>query len=164
MLDKEKIADATNRLDEIVIKSTFDESTQNALIYFTGNKDKLKYLLTAYKISDRYNILVDHLKNQFGDKINIHMLRPHIIKHGIWDIPRLTFINWAVPIILSLIIFCSLLYIVGLHFFSLLLSIIATFVLFVIIGALVECVNDSNVVFYRNSKEYRSLPKPKKML
>lgn len=158
MLDKEKIADATNRLDEIVIKSTFDESTQNALIYFTGNKDKLKYLLTAYKISDRYNILVGHLKNQFGDKINIHMLRPHIIKHGIWDVPRLTFINWAVPIILSLIIFCSLLYIVGL------LSIIATFVLFVMIGALVECVNDSNVVFYRNSKEYRSLPKPKKML
>jgi len=164
MLDKEKIADATNRLDEIVIKSTFDESTQNALIYFTGNKDKLKYLLTAYKISDRYNILVDHLKNQFGDKINIHMLRPHIIKHGIWDITRLTFINWAVPIILSPIIFCSLLYIVGIHFFSILLSLLATFLLFVMIGALVECVNDSNVVFYRNSKEYRSLPKPKKML
>ena len=107
---------------------------------------------------------LNHLKNQFGDKINIHMLRPHIIKHGIWDIPRLTFINWAVPIILSTIIFCSLLYIVGLHFFSLLLSILATFLLFVMIGALVEYVNDSNAVFYRNSKEYRSLPKPKKML
>lgn len=164
MLDKEKIADATNRLDKIVIKSTFDESTQNALIYFTGNKDKLKYLLTAYKISDRYDILVNHLKNQFGDNINVHMLRPHIIKFGIWDIPRLTFINWAVPIILSLIIFCSLLYIIGLHFFSILLSILGTFFLFIMIGALVECVNDSNVVFYRNSKEYRSLPKPKKML
>lgn len=51
MLDKEKIADATNRLDEIVIKSTFDESTQNALIYFTGNKNMIQYKLLYLQLS-----------------------------------------------------------------------------------------------------------------
>lgn len=79
-----KIKCANDKLDELFKSSTYDDNTQAAITYFVGNKDRLKYLLTAYKIKDRYSILLRHLNNQFAN-CNENMLKPILAKHGIHD-------------------------------------------------------------------------------
>lgn len=162
-IDKQKIADATSELDNILVAKTFDEPTQSALIYFTANKDKLKYLLTAYNIDDRHYVLLTHLKDQFG-KINVDMLRPALNKELILSVKILNFLNFFIP---TIIVFSIYLYIVLCTNISVEYKVflfIAQILPWLLLGLILENILTSKYVPYRIAKEYRSYARPEESL
>ena len=163
-IDKQKIADATSELDNILVAKTFDEPTQSALIYFTANKDKLKYLLTAYNIDDRHYVLLTHLKSQFG-KINVDMLRPALNKEWIWSVKILNFLNFIIPIISICPIYLYYILVntdtsINFKIIYFILQIIPIFLL----AGIIESIFSSKYVPYRIAKEYRGYARPEESL
>ena len=163
-IDKQKIADATIKLDNLLIDKTFDEPTQSALIYFTANKDKLKYLLTAYNIDDRHYVLLTHLKDQFG-KINVDMLRPALNKELILSVKILNFLNFIIPIIIicPIYLYYILVYTdtpISFKIIYFILQIIPIFLL----ASIIESIFGSKYVPYRIAKEYRGYARPEESL
>lgn len=160
---KDEINKANEKLNELFKVHTFDDATHDALIYFTGNKDKLKYLLLAYPINQRHVVLLDHLEKQFG-KINRHMLTPFLNKELIFKKKTVENIAFVCALVLTISSYAIIMFL----FYSGFVMATATlflhlFVLLFIWGGF-GTFTETHVRTYFLSSDYKSLAKPKQSL
>ena len=158
------VKSANDKLDELFKSSTYDDNTQAAITYFVGNKDRLKYLLTAYKIKERYRIIVNHLNTQFGN-CNENMLIPILANHGIhaqisdYWFNRIS-LFMVIPVYMVLLIY--LFQIIGptAVLVCVFLAIVTKIIICSIISIIVEC--SFKPLFMK--REYRKMGTPKSKL
>ncbi len=160
------IKEKTEAIKEIVklcgSSDTYEENTRNAVTYFINNKEDLKYLLSAYKISNRSEVALDHFRREFGHH-NKDEIRRLLNREKVWSSGPINFLTYIVP----LIVVISIVTVIILYFNTSLaywMTPVSALIIYCIIVSNLEDRNTTRALTYKLSPAHRSLKKPNRLL
>lgn len=162
----DRVSNASTHLRNKLVNysdKNIDKNTADAYAYFIANEQELKYLLSAYKVTNRYTIMIRHFTNVFG-QVNEEQLKWLLNRNGIYNNFMQIFIIYIFFAIICLSILIATIWYKVRHPefgpLSVVAGTIGPIVLYLIIGLRLENWSDSFSLTYRLDSRYKNLPRP----